>query len=170
MQHTPHDPYSGPTTRARTSRSGRRTVAAYSLAAAVVGAVTTAVLATPQLALAHAKLRSSSPAAGSTVTAAPRELRLTFSEKPELAFTRITLLAGKEAIALGKVAADAKSATTVVVVTLLAIHALDNPYRPGLGSLKPVAMERTLRVIAEAREAIGQRSPLPCDEEGLAHG
>ena len=111
----PHTPYSTPTMCARASRSGRRLAAARWLAAGVVGAVVTAVLATPQLALAHAKLRSSSPSAGSTVTTAPRELRLTFSEKPELAFTRITLLAGKETIALGKGAADAKSATTVVV-------------------------------------------------------
>ena len=33
------------------------------------------------------------------------------------------------------------SATTIVVVTLLAIYALDNPYRQGLGSIRPVAME-----------------------------
>ena len=37
------------------------------------------------------------------------------------------------------------SAATIVVVTLLAIYALDNPYRPGLGSIRPVAMERALR-------------------------
>jgi hypothetical protein len=32
------------------------------------------------------------------------------------------------------------SATTIVVVTLLAIYSLDTPYRPGLGSIGPVAM------------------------------
>ena len=58
------------------------------------------------------------------------------------------------------------SATTVVVVTLLAIHALDNPYRPGLGSIRPVAMERTLAILDEARAAIGDDAPIPCDEEG----
>ncbi len=58
------------------------------------------------------------------------------------------------------------SATTVVVVTLLAIHALDNPYRPGLGSIHPVAMERTLAILDEARAAIGDDAPIPCDEEG----
>jgi len=58
------------------------------------------------------------------------------------------------------------SATAVVVVTLLAIHALDNPYRPGLGSIRPVAMERTLATIAEARAAIDDDAPIPCDEEG----
>jgi hypothetical protein len=58
------------------------------------------------------------------------------------------------------------SATTVVVVTLLAIHALDNPYRPGLGSIRPVAMERTLAILDEARAAIGDDAPIPCDEDG----
>jgi hypothetical protein len=58
------------------------------------------------------------------------------------------------------------SATTVVVVTLLAIHALDNPYRPGLGSLHPVAMERALRILDQARAEVGDDSPIPCDAEG----
>ena len=58
------------------------------------------------------------------------------------------------------------SATAVVTATLLAIHALDNPYRPGVGSLRPVAMERSLVLLDEAREALNQRAALPCDEEG----
>ena len=58
------------------------------------------------------------------------------------------------------------SATTVVVVTVLAIYALDNPYRPGLGSIKPSAMERTMSLIDQARKVIGDEAPLPCDETG----
>jgi hypothetical protein len=58
------------------------------------------------------------------------------------------------------------SATTVVVVTLLAIHALDNPYRPGLGSIHPVAMERALRILDQARAQLGDDSPVPCHAEG----
>jgi hypothetical protein len=60
------------------------------------------------------------------------------------------------------------SATAVVTVTLLVIHALDNPYRPGVGSLKPVAMERSLVIIDEARSALNDRAPLPCDERGVS--
>ena len=60
------------------------------------------------------------------------------------------------------------SATTVVTVTLLAIFALDNPYRPGPGSIKPVAMERSLRILDEARNALDDRGSIPCDEEGNA--
>jgi hypothetical protein len=58
------------------------------------------------------------------------------------------------------------SATAVVTATLLAIHALDNPYRPGVGSLRPVAMERSLAILDEARDVVNDTTPLPCDEEG----
>jgi Protein of unknown function (DUF4239) len=59
------------------------------------------------------------------------------------------------------------SATAVVVVTLLAINALDNPYRSGPGQLEPVAMERTLGILDEARRALDDTAPLPCDEQGV---
>jgi hypothetical protein len=58
------------------------------------------------------------------------------------------------------------SATTIVVVTLLAIHALDNPYRPGLGSIRPAAMERTLRILEEARVVLNDEAPIPCAADG----
>ena len=58
------------------------------------------------------------------------------------------------------------SATAVVTATLLAIHVLDNPYRPGVGSLKPVAMERSLVILDEIRDALNQSAALPCDEKG----
>jgi hypothetical protein len=60
---------------------------------------------------------------------------------------------------------------TVVVVmvsTLLVIRFLDDPYRGGLGSLKPVAMERTLRILDHERGVIDDSSPLPCDKRGVA--
>jgi hypothetical protein len=58
------------------------------------------------------------------------------------------------------------SATTIVVVTLLAIYALDNPYRPGLGSIRPVAMERSLVILDEARAALDTTVEPPCAENG----
>jgi hypothetical protein len=60
------------------------------------------------------------------------------------------------------------SATTVVVATLLAINALDNPYRSGVGSIQPIAMERSLGILDEARTALNDDAPVPCDEEGSA--
>jgi hypothetical protein len=58
------------------------------------------------------------------------------------------------------------SATTIVVVTLLVIFALDNPYRPGLASIRPAAMERTQEILVEARAAVSDESPIPCDDSG----
>lgn len=58
------------------------------------------------------------------------------------------------------------SATTVIVVTLTAINALDNPYREGVGQIRPVAMERSLRLLDTARVVLNVRAPLPCDARG----
>jgi len=58
------------------------------------------------------------------------------------------------------------SSTTVVVLTLFAINSLDNPYRDGLGQIKPVAMERSLRILHSARDVLDERAPLPCDARG----
>jgi hypothetical protein len=58
------------------------------------------------------------------------------------------------------------SATTVIVLTLLAINALDNPYRHGLGRIKPVAMERSLRILNRERAVVNETAPLPCDARG----
>jgi len=58
------------------------------------------------------------------------------------------------------------SATAVVTATLLAIHALDNPFRPGVGSLQPLAMERSLVLLDQARDVVNDTAPLPCDDEG----
>src|SRR3954466_8115975 len=58
---------------------------------------------------------------------------------------------------------------TVVVVmaaTILLIRFLDNPYRTGVGSLKPVAMERTLRLLEQERRIGGDTTPVPCDARG----
>jgi hypothetical protein len=60
---------------------------------------------------------------------------------------------------------------TVVVVmasTLLLIRFLDDPYGRGTGSLRPVAMERTLRILDQERRIVGDRSPVPCDARGRA--
>jgi hypothetical protein len=58
------------------------------------------------------------------------------------------------------------SATTVIVLTLAAINALDNPYRPGVGQIRPVAMERSLRILDSARAVLSVRAPVPCDARG----
>jgi hypothetical protein len=58
------------------------------------------------------------------------------------------------------------SVVAVMVATLLLIRVLDAPYRPGPGQLRPVAMEQTLDLIDQGRDALGQDDPFPCDAEG----
>ena len=77
---------------------------------------------------------------------------LFFADSAELARSQAMLIA---------------SATAVVVITLLAINALDNPYRKGVGSIRPVAMERSLRLIDKARAAVDLHTPIPCNDEGV---
>ena len=50
------------------------------------------------------------------------------------------------------------SAVTVIVLTLIAINALDNPYRHGLGRIEPVAMQRALRTLDRERAVVGDRA------------
>ena len=71
-------------------------------------------LATP--ALAHAHLLRAVPAAGSTVKAAPTELRLTFSEGLELAFSGVTVTGSDHtAIRTGTPALDPADPAMLVV-------------------------------------------------------
>src|SRR5512132_418933 len=58
------------------------------------------------------------------------------------------------------------SVVAVMVATLLLIGILDTPYRPGLGQLRPVDMAQTLGLIDQARDALGQDAPPPCDAKG----
>lgn len=69
--------------------------------------------------------------------------------------------AGSQAMLMGSV-------TAVVAVTLMAINALDNPYRRGIGQIKPAPMERSLRMLDRARTILGDGTPIPCDARGAA--
>jgi hypothetical protein len=56
----------------------------------------------------------------------------------------------------------------VVVSMLLLINFLDSPFHDGVGGVRPVAMERTLRTVDEALQAVGTPLRAPCDARGLA--
>jgi Protein of unknown function (DUF4239) len=58
------------------------------------------------------------------------------------------------------------SVTAVIVLLLLLLGSLDNPFRSGVGGLRPVAMERTLTIADEALVAVGSNVRIPCDAEG----
>jgi hypothetical protein len=60
------------------------------------------------------------------------------------------------------------SVTAIMVTTLLLINALDDPFHAGVGGLRPVAMERTLDILEVQLAELGERAPLPCNEDGEA--
>jgi hypothetical protein len=60
------------------------------------------------------------------------------------------------------------SVTTALVVTLLAVYTLNRPYGTDFGGLQPVAMKRSLGVLAKARVTLGETSRLPCNGDGFA--
>jgi hypothetical protein len=55
---------------------------------------------------------------------------------------------------------------TVIAATLLVVEFLDNPFDRGVGSLRPVAMQRTLRILEQERLVVDETHPLPCDAAG----
>jgi putative copper export protein/methionine-rich copper-binding protein CopC len=99
-----------------------RRLARFSWFSMLAGAL--ALLSLPAPALAHGHLKRSEPAAGAHLGAVPRELRLTFTEAPELAFTRVELLdPSGAAVALGPLAIAAGSRETVVAAVRGALAA-----------------------------------------------
>jgi len=58
------------------------------------------------------------------------------------------------------------SVVSVMALLMLLLYALDNPFHSGVGGLKPVAMERSLRMVDEALSAVQTQVRLPCDGVG----
>lgn len=78
---------------------------------------------------------------------------LLFADSGERAFV--------QAVLIGSVVA-------VIGVTLFLIRFLNDPVAGGYGAIQPVAMERTLGLLAQERKLVSQSGPLPCDESGAA--
>jgi hypothetical protein len=60
------------------------------------------------------------------------------------------------------------SVTGVIAATLILIYSLNMPFQSSVGGLRPVAMERMLRLLEEELADVGNRAPLPCSENGDA--
>jgi hypothetical protein len=60
------------------------------------------------------------------------------------------------------------SVVAVIVAMLLLLYTLDHPFHSGVGGLKPVAMERTLRVIDQQFATLGLADVTRCDTQGNA--
>ena len=54
----------------------------------------------------------------------------------------------------------------VISSMLLLLWFLDNPYHAGIGGLRPVAMERAIRILDQGRAIIGGKLTIPCDDHG----
>jgi len=55
----------------------------------------------------------------------------------------------------------------VISSMLLLLWFLDNPYHRGVGGLRPVAMERGIRVLDQEAAAVGGRLRIRCDDRGV---
>jgi hypothetical protein len=58
----------------------------------------------------------------------------------------------------------------VITSTLLVVLFLNNPYHSGVGGLRPVAMERAIRITDQESAKVGIRLDPPCDERGAPRG
>jgi hypothetical protein len=58
----------------------------------------------------------------------------------------------------------------VISSTLLLLWFLDHPYHAGIGSLRPVAMERAIRILDQEAAVVGGKLTIPCDERGIPTG
>ena len=58
------------------------------------------------------------------------------------------------------------SVVSVIAAMLLLIQFLDSPFHTDVGGVRPVAMERTLRIVAEELRIADRPIALPCDARG----
>jgi hypothetical protein len=58
----------------------------------------------------------------------------------------------------------------VISSTLLVVLFLNNPYHSGVGALRPVAMERAVRILDQESSEVGIKLDPPCDERGVPRG
>ena len=77
---------------------------------------------------------------------------LLFADSGEAAFVQASMIGG---------------VTIIVSSTLLLLFFLDNPYERGVGGLRPVAMQRSLRQLATVETILGKPIVLPCSTDGL---
>jgi hypothetical protein len=77
---------------------------------------------------------------------------LFFADSGERAIVQATLI-GSVAIVIGAM--------------LVSISVLDAPFRPGPGSIEPVAMLRTLDILEQGRAVVGSTGSLPCTAAGV---
>jgi hypothetical protein len=58
------------------------------------------------------------------------------------------------------------SVVAVIVAMLILLRFLNTPFHPGIGGVRPVAMERTLVLLDQELREANRNEPLPCDANG----
>jgi hypothetical protein len=58
----------------------------------------------------------------------------------------------------------------VITSTLLLLWFLDHPYHSGPGGLRPVAMERTVRILGQEAADSREKLTIPCNALGTTTG
>jgi hypothetical protein len=58
---------------------------------------------------------------------------------------------------------------SVITTLLLLLAFLDSPFHAGVGGLRPIAMERTLRIVEQELEVARTEVSFPCGDDGEAH-
>jgi len=91
----------------------------FTMVRGVVVAVSVAALLTgliPNTAMAHSRMKKSTPAAGATVAAGPSEVRLQFNEAVELRFSKISVeLKGGKPVASEPTTSDPADKATLIM-------------------------------------------------------
>jgi hypothetical protein len=93
----------------------------------------------------------------------PLWLVLFFSASAIVVFMLFFADSGEHAIVQGVMIG---SVVAVITASLLLLAFLNNPFQKGTGGLRPVAMERTLGILEQARRIVKESGPLPCNAEG----
>ena len=60
------------------------------------------------------------------------------------------------------------SVTLIITTLLVLLVFFNNPHGPGVGQLRPTAMERTLQLIDAELDVVGLELNAPCDDDGIA--
>ena len=125
----------------------------------------------PAQAFAHGALRSSVPSAGSRLSAVPRELRLNFSEPPELDFTAVTLIGPDGAtVALGpvRIASDARRAVVAAIRGALSDGTYTVVWKMAGADGHPIPGRFTFTIAPGAQGVAGATADAPAGEAGAS--
>jgi copper transport protein len=129
-----------------------------------------ALIALPAPALAHAHLKSATPAAGTTLTVAPKQLVLTFSEAPALAMSALRLFGPDSTpVALGELTHDAGVRTLSASITAPLVPGRYTVQWQTAGDDGHVQRGSYQFVIAPGAEGLAAAASVVAQQESIAH-